>query len=72
MAYGDNDGNLCIRCASETANVEMILLRCVLGITGHQITKTRDVWLNATGKPCEHCDTEFATDYPWKLYKETF
>jgi|19_taG_2_1085344.scaffolds.fasta_scaffold09715_3 hypothetical protein len=59
-------------CSPETSNVEAILLRSILDITGHTILQEEDFPWCIEGQPEHHCDIEFVTNYPWDLYKERF
>jgi hypothetical protein len=67
--YG-NQGDLCFVCPPETSDIQKILLRSILAITGHKILIERDFPWRIQGQPEHHCDIEFVTDYPWDTYRK--
>jgi hypothetical protein len=59
-------------CDSRTANIEEILLRNILAMSGHKIVSISDFCWVIEGDPDEHVDIEFVTDYPWEAYAKRF
>lgn len=61
----DSVGNLAIICSISTANIEEILLRNILEISGNKILSEEDfVWEN------DEIDIQFVTDFKWSDYQD--
>jgi hypothetical protein len=64
-SFGTDDGFLAILCSGDTCNIEGILLREILSLTGHTITNEDDfIWESG------QCDWKYTTSIPWTEYME--
>lgn len=60
--YKEENGTVTFVCEIMTANIEEILLRNILDITGNEIKETEDV---------DECSMQFRTDMQWADYIKT-